>query len=61
MTSSSLARFIAGSALAVILAAAPITLAAQAPAPQDLRGLTVSGSYLAARHAGQMRDRKSVV
>ena len=56
MPSSSLARWIAGSALAAILAAAPITLAAQAPSPQDLRGLTVSGSYLAARHAGQMRD-----
>jgi tetratricopeptide (TPR) repeat protein len=56
VTSSSLARFIAGSALAVILVAAPITLAAQAPSPGDLRGLTVSGSYLAARHAGQMRD-----
>jgi tetratricopeptide (TPR) repeat protein len=56
VTSSSLARFIAGSALAVILVAAPITLAAQAPSPRDLRGLTVSGSYLAARHAGQMRD-----
>jgi tetratricopeptide (TPR) repeat protein len=56
VTSSTLARWIAGSALAGILAAAPITLAAQAPASQDLRGLTVSGSYLAARHAGQMRD-----
>jgi len=54
--SSSLARFVAGSALAGILAAAPITLAAQAPSPRDLRGLTASGSYLAARHAGQMRD-----
>jgi tetratricopeptide (TPR) repeat protein len=56
VTSSSLARWIAGSALAGILAAAPITLAAQAPSPHDLRGLTASGSYLAARHAGQMRD-----
>ncbi len=54
MSSSSLARWIAGSALAAILVAAPITLAAQSP--QDLRGLTASGSYLAARHAGQMRD-----
>jgi tetratricopeptide (TPR) repeat protein len=54
--SSSLARRIAGSALAVILAAAPISLAAQAPSRQNLRGLTVSGAYLAARHAGQMRD-----
>jgi tetratricopeptide (TPR) repeat protein len=56
VTSSSLARWIAGSALAGILVAAPITLAAQAPSPHDLRGLTASGSYLAARHAGQMRD-----
>ncbi len=56
MSSSSLARWIAGSALAAIVVAAPITLAAQAPSPQDLRGLTASGSYLAARHAGQMRD-----
>jgi tetratricopeptide (TPR) repeat protein len=56
VSSSSLARWIAGSALAAIVVAAPITLAAQAPSPQDLRGLTASGSYLAARHAGQMRD-----
>jgi tetratricopeptide (TPR) repeat protein len=56
VTSSSLARWIAGSALAGILAGAPITLAAQAPSPQQIRGLTASGSYLAARHAGQMRD-----
>jgi tetratricopeptide (TPR) repeat protein len=54
--STSLARWIAGSALAAVLAAAPITLAAQAPSPKDLRGFTASGSYLAARHAGQMRD-----
>jgi tetratricopeptide (TPR) repeat protein len=56
VTFSSLARFLAGSALAVILMAAPVTLAAQPPSPQDLAGLTASGSYLAARHAGQMRD-----
>ena len=59
MTSSSLDRWIAGSALAAILTASPITLAAQAPTPHDLHdlsGLTASGSYLAARHAGQMRD-----
>ena len=56
MTSSSLARWIAGSALAAILTASPITLAAQAPTPHELSGLTASGSYLAARHAGQMRD-----
>jgi tetratricopeptide (TPR) repeat protein len=56
VTSSSFARWIAGSTLAAFFAAAPITLAAQPPTPQELRGLTVSGSYLAARHAGQVRD-----
>ena len=56
MTSSSLARFIAGSALAAILAAAPIELSAKPPSPQDLSGLTASGAYLAARHAGRTRD-----
>jgi tetratricopeptide (TPR) repeat protein len=56
VTSSSLARWIAGSALAAILTAAPIELSAQAPSPHDLSGLTAAGSYLAARHAGQMRD-----
>ena len=56
MTFSSFARFLAGSALAVILTAAPLRLVAQPPSPQDLAGLTASGSYLAARHAGQMRD-----
>ena len=56
MTSSSLARCVAGTALAALLAAAPIALAAQAPTAQDLAGITASGSYLAARHAGQQRD-----
>jgi len=56
VTSSSLARLIAGSALAACLAAAPTELSAQPPSPQDLTGLTASGSYLAARHAGRMRD-----
>ena len=56
MTSKSLARFIAGSVLAVILAAAPIELAAKQTSPRDLSGLTASGAYLAARHAGRMRD-----
>ncbi len=54
MISSSLARWIAGSALAAVLAAAPIELTAQATSSSD--GLTASGSYLAARHAGHMRD-----
>ena len=52
----SFARLSAGSVLAAILAAAPIELSAQPPSPQDLVGLTASGSYLAARHAGRMRD-----
>jgi tetratricopeptide (TPR) repeat protein len=55
--SSSFARCIAGTALATFLAGMPIELvAAQSPTAQDLSGLTVSGSYLAARHAGRQRD-----
>jgi len=55
--STSLARCVAGTALlAALLFAAPNQLAAQAPTPQDLSGLTASGSYLAARHAGRQRD-----
>jgi tetratricopeptide (TPR) repeat protein len=53
---SSFARWIAGSAVAGILVASPVSLAAQAPSTRDMRGLTASGSYLAARHAGRMRD-----
>ncbi|HEX3708832.1 MAG TPA: tetratricopeptide repeat protein [Pseudolabrys sp.] len=34
----------------------PIELVAETPSPQDLVGLTESGAYLAARHAGQQRD-----
>jgi tetratricopeptide (TPR) repeat protein len=56
VTFSSLARFIAGSALAAILAAAPIELSAKPQSPQDIPGLTAAGAYLAARHAGRMRD-----
>ena len=56
MTSSSLARWIAGSALAAILAAAPIELTAKTTSPNDTAGMTAAGAYLAARHAGQMRD-----
>lgn len=56
MTFLSLARCVIGTALAAFLVAAPIELAAQAPAAPDLSGLTASGSYLAARHAGQDRD-----
>jgi tetratricopeptide (TPR) repeat protein len=60
VTSSSLARCIAGTAqvafLAAFLVSVPIELAAQAPTAQELAGITASGSYLAARHAGQQRD-----
>jgi Flp pilus assembly protein TadD len=43
-------------ALAAFLVALPVELSAQAPSAQDLAGLTATGSYLAARHAGQERD-----
>ena len=56
MTSLTFARCISGAALAGFVIAAPINLAAQAPAAQEAVGLTASGSYLAARHAGQERD-----
>ena len=56
MTFSSLGRCIAGSALAAFLAAAPFELAAQPTSALEVAGVTASGSYLAARHAGQQRD-----
>ena len=56
MTSSSLSRCIAGSALAAFVAAAPVKLAAQPLSALELANTTASGSYLAARHAGQQRD-----
>ena len=61
VTFSSLYRCAVGAALAAFIVALPIELSAQAPAAQDrsapdLSGLTASGSYLAARHAGQERD-----
>ncbi len=56
MTSSSLYRCMVGTALAVFLAALPIELSAQAPTAQELAGMNATGSYLAARHAGQQRD-----
>jgi tetratricopeptide (TPR) repeat protein len=58
-------RTVALAALAVFAVASPAALSAQAPnAPvgtslpsaQDMSRLTASGSYLAARHAGQQRD-----
>jgi tetratricopeptide (TPR) repeat protein len=57
VTSSRLVRCIAGAVLGAFLVGAPNALAtAQTPTAQELAGLTASGSYLAARHAGQMRD-----
>jgi len=56
VNSSSIARCILGTALAAFLATSPVALSAQAPTEQDLAGMTATGSYLAARHAGQMRD-----
>jgi tetratricopeptide (TPR) repeat protein len=55
VTVSSLGRCIAGSAFAAFLAAAPASLAAQPSSGVDASS-TASGSYLAARHAGQQRD-----
>lgn len=55
MISSSLVRCVTGTALAAFVAGAPMQLAAQ-PTVQEVVGLTASGSYLAARHAGQQRD-----
>jgi tetratricopeptide (TPR) repeat protein len=54
VTSSSFGRC-AGSALAAFLAAAPTPLAAQQTSAQS-GAISASGSYLAARHAGQQRD-----
>jgi tetratricopeptide (TPR) repeat protein len=56
VTSSSLTRCAIGAALAAFLAALPIELSAQVPTTQELAGMTATGSYLAARHAGQQRD-----
>ena len=67
MKLSSLFRHAAGAALAITAVTLPGTLAAQVaqapnaqigqtPTAQELFGVTASGSYLAARHAGQQRD-----
>jgi tetratricopeptide (TPR) repeat protein len=56
VTVSSFARCIAGTALAAFLVNVPVELSAQMPNAQELAGLTASGSYLAARHAGRQRD-----
>jgi tetratricopeptide (TPR) repeat protein len=55
VTSSSFTRCIVGTGLAAFLIVVPIELSAQ-PTAQDLAGMTGTGSYLAARHAGQERD-----
>jgi tetratricopeptide (TPR) repeat protein len=49
-------RCVIGTALAAFMVAAPIEFAVQSPAAQDVMGMTASGAYLAARHAGQERD-----
>ena len=64
---SSFRCFAAALAFAAFLAAAPASAKAQAaqsagergPTALELSGLTASGSYLAARHAGQQRDASS--
>ncbi len=70
MTSSRLFRGVAVAAVATFVVMLPGMLAAQvtssssvaqstgsqAPTAKDLIGVTASGSYLAARHAGQQRD-----
>jgi len=53
LTSSNFARVLAGSALAACLAAAPVELVAQ---PRSEADTSASGSYLAARHAGHVRE-----
>jgi tetratricopeptide (TPR) repeat protein len=56
VTSSSFGRCVVGSALAAFLAAASTPLAAQQTSALQSGATSASGSYLAARHAGQQRD-----
>ncbi len=56
MTVLSLRRCTAGSALAAFLAAAPFQIDAQPSSALQSTSTSASGSYLAARHAGQQRD-----
>jgi tetratricopeptide (TPR) repeat protein len=56
VTLSSFGRCVAGSALAAFLAAASTPLAAQQTSALQSSAISASGSYLAARHAGQQRD-----
>jgi tetratricopeptide (TPR) repeat protein len=59
VTLSSFGRCVAGSALAAFLAAATTPLAAQQTSALQSSAISASGSYLAARHAGQQRDAAS--
>jgi tetratricopeptide (TPR) repeat protein len=67
VNSSSLTRCVAGAALVALFGVLPIELSAQTaqtamidsekvPTQQQLAKMTAAGSYLAARHASQMRD-----
>ena len=56
MTVLSFRRCTAGSALAAFLAAAPFQIDAQPSSALQSTNTSASGSYLAARHAGQQRD-----
>ncbi len=56
MTVLSFGRCTAGSAVAAFLAAAPIQIGAQPSSALQSTNTSASGSYLAARHAGQQRD-----
>jgi tetratricopeptide (TPR) repeat protein len=56
VTVSSFSRCIVGSALTAFLVAAPIQISAQPTGAAQSPSATASGSYLAARHAGQQRD-----
>ena len=60
MTSWSLSRIASRAALTLVAVSMPLTLSAQGtgqtPSTQDLSDITASGSYLAARHAGQQRE-----
>jgi tetratricopeptide (TPR) repeat protein len=56
LVTHSLVSWHAAAVGAAVLFGLPSALAAQAPTPQELIHDTVSGSYLAARHAGVERD-----
>src|SRR4029450_10490249 len=56
VTVLSFGRCTAGSAVAAFLAAAPFQIGAQPSSALQSTNTSASGSYLAARHAGQQRD-----